>query len=154
MFTTPVGCAWTNSHDGRQWWMFAYLEGRTPVGLTSSQDMYFILADQLGTPVALATTDGGIAQVMQYAPFGGFRPGASRRPDGEVDPLGKKGGDSDWHVYYSIDGQLNGLDACCAHLARKSSDAEQKPHAPPPGGLLAATMNPLSMPLDEPRRLM
>jgi len=21
-------------HDGRQWWMFAYLEGRTPVGLT------------------------------------------------------------------------------------------------------------------------
>jgi len=21
-------------HDGRQWWMFAYFEGRTPVGLT------------------------------------------------------------------------------------------------------------------------
>jgi len=36
-------------------------------------------------------------------------PGASRRPDGEVDPLGKKGGDSDWYGY-CVDDPVNRVD--------------------------------------------
>ncbi|MBU1040079.1 MAG: RHS domain-containing protein [Proteobacteria bacterium] len=50
--------------------MFAYLEGRTPVGLTNGKDLYFLLCDQLGTPLALAATDGHIVQTMQYDSFG------------------------------------------------------------------------------------
>ena len=63
-------------HDGREWWLFAYSEGRTPVDLTNGRDSYFLLCDQLGTPLALATVDGHVVQAMQYdsfAPFGGFR---------------------------------------------------------------------------------
>jgi len=57
-------------HDGREWWRLAYLEGRTPVGVTNSDDSYFLLCDQVGTPVALATHDGHIVQTMQYDSFG------------------------------------------------------------------------------------
>ena len=57
-------------HDGREWWLFAYSEGRTPAGLTNGRDSYFLLCDQLGTPLALATVDGHVVQAMQYDSFG------------------------------------------------------------------------------------
>ncbi|PKN07204.1 MAG: hypothetical protein CVU73_13155 [Deltaproteobacteria bacterium HGW-Deltaproteobacteria-8] len=57
-------------HDGREWWRLAYWEGRTPVGLTNGEDSYFLLCDQIGTPLALATVDGNVVQAMQYDSFG------------------------------------------------------------------------------------
>ncbi len=127
-------------HDGQQWWMFAYLEGRTPIGLTNGEDMYFLLADQVGTPLALATTDGRIVQTMQYDSFGNLlqvRGNAVRLPLGfagglhdpdtgltrfvwrdydadtgrftALDPLGKKGGDTDWYGY-CVDDPVNRMD--------------------------------------------
>jgi len=63
-------------HDGREWWRLAYLTerpgrgGRTPVGVTNGEDSYFLLCDQVGTPLALATTDGHVVQTMQYDSFG------------------------------------------------------------------------------------
>ncbi|MDQ7834777.1 MAG: RHS repeat-associated core domain-containing protein [Humidesulfovibrio sp.] len=141
-------------HDGRQWWMFAYLEGRTPIGLTNGQDMYFILADQLGTPVALATTDGHVVQTMQYDSFGnllqvrgdvvrlpiGFAGGLFDADTGltrfvwrdydadtgrftALDPLGKKGGDSDWYGY-CVDDPVNRVDV--RGLANSFWDGLQK----------------------------
>jgi len=56
--------------DGQRWWRLAYLEGRTPVGVTNGEDSYFLLCDQVGTPLALATTDGHVVQTMQYDSFG------------------------------------------------------------------------------------
>lgn len=56
--------------DGTRWWRLAYLEGRTPVGVTNGDDSYLLLCDQVGTPLALATTDGHIVQAMQYDSFG------------------------------------------------------------------------------------
>jgi len=47
-------------HDGREWWWLAYLEDRTPVGVTNGVDSYLLLCDQLGTPLALADMDGNI----------------------------------------------------------------------------------------------
>ena len=56
--------------DGQRWWRLAYLRGRTPVGVTNGEDSYFLLCDQVGTPLALATTDGHVVQTMQYDSFG------------------------------------------------------------------------------------
>ncbi len=127
-------------HDGRQWWRLAYLEGRTPVGLTNGQDSYLLLCDQLGTPLALATTDGHVVQAMQYDSFGnllaqrgdvvrlplGFAGGLFDADTGltrfpwrdydadtgrftALDPLGEKGGDSDWYGY-CVDDPVNRVD--------------------------------------------
>ena len=128
-------------HDGREWWLFAYSEGRTPVGLTNGRDAYLLLCDQLGTPLALATTDGHVVQAMQYDSFGnllsvrgnvvrlplGFAGGLYDADTGltrfpwrdydadtgrftALDPLGKKGGDSDWYGY-CVDDPVNRVDA-------------------------------------------
>ena len=57
-------------HDGREWWRLAYLKGRTSVGVTNGDNSYLLLCDHLGTPLALATTDGHVAQTMQCDSFG------------------------------------------------------------------------------------
>jgi len=63
-------------HDGREWWRLAYDSerpgrgSRTPIGVTNCEDSYFLLCDQVGTPLALATPDGHIVQTMQYDSFG------------------------------------------------------------------------------------
>jgi len=63
-------------HDGEQWWRLAYDSerpgrgGRTPIGVTNGDDSDFLLCDQTGTPLALAPTDGHVAQTMQYDSFG------------------------------------------------------------------------------------
>ena len=127
-------------HDERHWWLFAYMEGRTPIGLTNGEDSYFLLCDQIGTPLALATVDGHIVQTMQYDSFGnllevrgdvvrlplGFAGGLYDADTGltrfvwrdddpdtgrftALDPLGKKGGDSDWYGY-RVDDPVNRVD--------------------------------------------
>ncbi|MBU1040417.1 MAG: hypothetical protein KKF77_04870 [Proteobacteria bacterium] len=103
-------------HDVHEWRMFAYLEDRTPVGLTNGEDMYFILADQIGTPLALATADGHVVQAMQYDSFGnplrGFQGPVSL-------PIGFAGGlfDADtgltrfvWRDYDADTGRFTALD--------------------------------------------
>jgi len=128
-------------HDGREWWRLAYFEGRTPVGVTNGDDSYLLLCDQVGTPLALATTDGHVVQTMQYDSFGNLlqvRGDAVRLPlgfagglfDGDtgltrfvwrdydadtgrftaLDPMGAKGGDSDWYGY-CVDDPVNRVDA-------------------------------------------
>ena len=103
-------------HDGREWWLFAYSEGRTPVGLTNGRDSYFLLCDQLGTPLALATTDGRIVQAMQYDSFGNL---LSVRGNVVRLPLGFAGGlyDADtgltrfpWRDYDADTGRFTALD--------------------------------------------
>ncbi|MDQ7836571.1 MAG: RHS repeat-associated core domain-containing protein [Humidesulfovibrio sp.] len=128
-------------HDGREWWRLAYLEGRTPVGVTNGDDSYFLLCDQVVTPLALATTDGHVVQTMQYDSFGNLlqvRGDVVRLPIGfagglfdadtcltrfpwrdydadtgrftALDPMGAKGGDSDWYGY-CVDDPVNRVDA-------------------------------------------
>jgi len=128
-------------HDGREWWRLAYLEGRTPVGVTNGDDSYLLFCDQVGTPLALATTDGHVVQTMQYDSFGNLlqvRGDVVRLPigfaggllDGDtgltrfvwrdydadtgrftaLDPMGAKGGDSDWYCY-CVDDPVNRVDA-------------------------------------------
>jgi RHS repeat-associated protein len=136
-------------HDGDQWWRLAYLpengQGRTPVGLTNGQDSYFLLCDQVGTPLALATTDGHVVQAMQYDSFGnmlsqqgnvvrlplGFAGGLYDADTGltrfpwrdydadtgrftALDPLGAKGGDTDWYGY-CVDDPVNRVDVWGLH---------------------------------------
>nr|WP_089275328.1 RHS repeat-associated core domain-containing protein [Humidesulfovibrio mexicanus] len=128
-------------HDEREWWRLAYLEGRTPVGVTNGDDSYLLLCDQVGTPLALATTDGHVVQTMQYDSFGnllqvrgdvvrlpiGFAGGLFDADTGltrfgwrdydadtgrftALDPMGAKGGDSDWYGY-CVDDPVNRVDA-------------------------------------------
>lgn len=127
-------------HDGREWWRLAYLEGRTPIGLTNGDDSYLLLCDQVGTPLALATVDGHIVQTMQYDSFGnllqvrgdvvrlpiGFAGGLFDADTGltrfvwrdydadtgrftALDPMGARGGDSDWYGY-CVDDPVNRVD--------------------------------------------
>ncbi len=133
-------------HDGQRWWRLAYDSerpghgSRTPVGVTNSDDSYFLLCDQVGTPVALATHDGHVVQTMQYDSFGNLlqvRGDAVRLPigfagglfDGDtgltrfvwrdydadtgrftaLDPMGAKGGDTDWYGY-CVDDPVNRVD--------------------------------------------
>jgi len=82
-------------HDGEQWWRLAYdserpgRRSRTPIGVTNGDDSYFLLCDQVGTPLALATTDGHVVQVMQYDSFGNL---LQVRGDVVRLPLGFAGG--------------------------------------------------------------
>ena len=103
-------------HDGREWWRFAYLEGRMPVGLTNGEASYLLLADQVGTPVALATPDGHVVQTMQYDCFGNL---LAQRGDVVRLPLGFAGGlfDADtgltrfpWRDYDADTGRFTALD--------------------------------------------
>gem|GEM_PF-2644170 len=127
-------------HDGSQWWRFLYAQGRSPLGLENGREQYLLLCDQLGTPLALATTDGRIVQAMQYDSFGnplrglqgpvrlplGFAGGLYDADTGltrfpwrdydadtgrftALDPLGKKGGDTDWYGY-CVDDPVNRVD--------------------------------------------
>ncbi len=126
--------------DGREWWRLAYLKGRTAVGVTNGDDSYFLLCDHLGTPLALATTDGHVVQTMQYDSFGNLlqiRGEVVRLPIGfagglfdvdtgltrfvwrdydaatgrftALDPMGAKGGDTDWYGY-CVDDPVNRVD--------------------------------------------
>jgi len=128
-------------HDGCECWRLAYLEGRTPVGVTNGEDSFLLLCDQVGSPLALATSDGHVVQTMQYDSFGNLlqvRGDAVRLPIGfagglfdadtgltrfvwrdydadtgrftALDPLGAKGGDSDWYGY-CVDDRVNRVDA-------------------------------------------
>ena len=143
-------------HDGREWWRLAYLEGRTPVGVTNGEDSYFLLCDQVGTPLALATTDGHVVQTMQYDSFGNLlqvRGDVVRLPigfagglfDGDtgltrfvwrdydadtgrftaLDPMGAKGGDSDWYGD-CVDDPVNRVDAWGLWSLFGFGDEEQK----------------------------
>ncbi|MBU1229189.1 MAG: hypothetical protein KKA55_07875 [Proteobacteria bacterium] len=103
-------------HDGREWWRLAYLEGRTPVGVTNGEASYFLLADHLGTPLALATPDGSIVQWMRYDAFGNL---LAQRGDVVRLPLGFAGGlyDADtgltrfvWRDYDADTGRFTALD--------------------------------------------
>ena len=109
-------------HDGQRWWRLAYDSerpghgSRTPVGVTNGEDSYFLLCDQVGTPLALATTDGDIVQTMQYDSFGNPLGGLQ----GPVRlPLGFAGGlfDGDtgltrfvWRDYDADTGRFTALD--------------------------------------------
>ena len=103
-------------HDGRQWWRLAYLEGRAPVGLTNGEDSYFLLCDQVGTPLALANIDGSVVQKMRYDSFGNLL-----ETSGAVVqlPVGFAGGlfDADtgltrfvWRDYDAATGRFTALD--------------------------------------------
>jgi RHS repeat-associated protein len=103
-------------HDGREWWRLAYWEGRTPVGLTNGEDSYFLLCDQIGTPLALATVDGNVVQAMQYDSFGNL---LSQQGNVVRLPLGFAGGlhDQDtgltrfvWRDYDADTGRFTALD--------------------------------------------
>jgi len=102
--------------DGRQWWRLAYTQGRTPVGVTNGREQYLLLPDQLGTPLALASLDGPIVQMMRYDAFGN----PLRGLQGPVRlPLGFAGGllDADtgltrfvWRDYDADTGRFTALD--------------------------------------------
>jgi RHS repeat-associated protein len=106
--------------DGTRWWRLAYLEDRTPVGVTNGDASYLLLCDQVGTPLALATTDGHIVQTMQYDSFGNL---LQVRGDVVRLPIGFAGGlfDADtgltrfvWRDYDADTGRftaLNPMDA-------------------------------------------
>ncbi|SNR88140.1 RHS repeat-associated core domain-containing protein [Humidesulfovibrio mexicanus] len=129
--------------DGERWWRLAYdpeRPSRTPVGLTDGSSSFLIVADQLGTPIALVDLDGNIVQAMRYDAFGnllethgravrlpiGFAGGLFDADTGltrfvwrdydadtgrftALDPLGDKGGDSDWYGY-CVDDPVNRVD--------------------------------------------
>jgi len=82
-------------HDGREWWRLAYDNdrpgrgSRTPVGVTNGEDSYFLLCDQVGTPLALATPNGHVVQTMQYDSFGNL---LQVRGDVVRLPIGSAGG--------------------------------------------------------------
>jgi RHS repeat-associated protein len=103
-------------YDGERWWRLAYTQGRTPVGVTDGSASYLLLADQIGTPLALATPDGNVVQAMRYDSFGNLLDVA-----GEVVrlPLGFAGGlfDGDtgltrfvWRDYDADTGRFTALD--------------------------------------------
>lgn len=102
--------------DGREWWRLAYLEGRTPVGVTNGNSSYLLLCDQVGTPLVLATADGHIVQPIQYDSFGNL---LQARGDAVRLPLGFAGGlfDADtgltrfvWRDYDADTGRFTALD--------------------------------------------
>ena len=103
-------------YDGERWWRLAYTQGRTPVGVTDGRESYLLLADQLGTPLALATPDGNVVQTMRYDSFGN----PLRGLQGPVRlPLGFAGGlfDADtgftrfvWRDYDADTGRFTALD--------------------------------------------
>ena len=103
-------------YDGERWWRLAYTQGRTPVGVTDGSNAFLILADQLGTPLALATPDGNVVQTMRYDSFGNLLDVAG----GVVRlPLGFAGGlfDADtgltrfvWRDYDADTGRFTALD--------------------------------------------
>ncbi len=114
-------------HDGSQWWRFLYdAQGRSPVGLENGREQYLLLCDQLGTPLALATTDGHVVQAMQYDSFGN----PLRGLQGPVRlPLGFAGGlyDADtgltrfpWRDYDADTGRFTALDP----LGKKGGDRD------------------------------
>jgi RHS repeat-associated protein len=103
-------------YDGERWWRLAYTQGHTPVGVTDGSASYLLLADQIGTPLALATPDGNVVQTMRYDSFGNLLDVA-----GEVVrlPLGFAGGlfDADtgltrfvWRDYDADTGRFTALD--------------------------------------------
>jgi len=103
-------------HDGQRWWRLAYLKGRTPVGVTNGGDSYLLFCDQVGTPLALATTDGHVVQTMQYDSFGNL---LQVRGDAVRLPIGFAGGlfDADtgltrfpWRDYDADTGRFTALD--------------------------------------------
>ncbi len=128
-------------HDGNEWWRFLYDDrNRSPLGVENGRERYLILTDQVGTPLALATTDGRVVQYMRYDSFGnllsqsgnvvrlplGFAGGLFDAETGltrfvwrdydadtgrftALDPLGKKGGDSNWYGY-CVDDPVNRVD--------------------------------------------
>ena len=109
-------------HDGREWWRLAYDSkrpgrgSRTPIGVTNGGSFFLIVADQLGTPIALAGLDGNVVQAMRYDAFGNLlqvRGYAMRLP------LGFAGGlfDADtgltrfaWRDYDADTGRFTALD--------------------------------------------
>jgi|GEM_PF-1171413 len=103
-------------YDGERWWRLAYTQGRTPVGVTDGSASYLLLADQIGTPLALATPDGNVVQTMRYDSFGN----PLRGLQGPVRlPLGFAGGlfDADtgltrfvWRDYDADTGRFTALD--------------------------------------------
>ena len=111
-------------YDGERWWRLAYTQGRTPVGVTDGSNAFLILADQLGTPLALATPDGNVVQTMRYDSFGN----PLRGLQGPVRlPLGFAGGlfDADtgltrfvWRDYDADTGRFTALDP----LGKKGGD--------------------------------
>ena len=111
-------------YDGERWWRLAYTQGRTPVGVTDGRESYLLLADQLGTPLALATPDGNVVQTMRYDSFGN----PLRGLQGPVRlPLGFAGGlfDADtgltrfvWRDYDADTGRFTALDP----LGKKGGD--------------------------------
>jgi RHS repeat-associated protein len=103
-------------HDGREWWRLAYLEGRTPVGVTNGDDSYLLCCAQVGTPLALATVDGHTVQTMQYDSFGNL---LQVRGDVVRLPIGFAGGQYDadtgltrfvWRDYDADTGRFTALD--------------------------------------------
>jgi len=103
-------------HDGREWRRLAYLEGRTPIGLTNGDDSHLLLCDHLGTPLALADLDGNIVQAMRYDSFGNL---LQVRGDVVRLPIGFAGGlfDADtgltrfvWRDYDADTGRFTALD--------------------------------------------
>jgi len=84
--------------------------------VTNGKDSYFLLCDQVGTPLALATTDGHVVQTMQYDSFGNL---LQVRGDAVRLPLGFAGGlfDADtgltrfvWRDYDADTGRFTALD--------------------------------------------
>jgi len=108
--------------DGRKWWRLAYDSERpgrgshTPIGVTNSEDSYFLLCDHLGTPLVLATPEGHVVQTMQYDAFGNL---LQVRGDAVRLPIGFAGGlfDADtgltrfvWRDYDADIGRFTALD--------------------------------------------
>jgi len=148
--------------DGREWWRLAYdreRSGRAPVGVTNGRDSYLILADQLGTPLALVNLDGNIVQTMRYDSFGnplrglqgpvrlplGFAGGLFDADTGltrfvwrdsnadtgrftALDPLGAKGGDTDWYGY-CVDDPVNRscVERCVGVGRGRNGKAQNRP---------------------------
>jgi len=106
-------------HDGQQWWKLLYDakgQGRSPVGVENGRERYLILTDQVGTALALATTDGRIVQAMQYDSFGNL---LAQTGNAVRLPLGFAGGlfDADtgltrfvWRDYDADTGRFTALD--------------------------------------------
>ena len=103
-------------HDGQQWWRLIYGQGRSPLGVENGRERYLILTDQVGTALALATTDGRIVQAMRYDCFGNL---LEVRGNAVRLPLGFAGGlyDPDtgltrfvWRDYDADTGRFTALD--------------------------------------------
>ena len=106
-------------HDGQQWWKLLYDakgQGRSPVGVENGRERYLILTNQVGTALALATTDGRIVQAMQYDSFGNL---LAQTGNAVRLPLGFAGGlfDADtgltrfvWRDYDADTGRFTALD--------------------------------------------